>query len=354
MGKNRTLPRHILVLRLSAMGDVAMLPHAVGALKSAYPDVHITVVTRPLFKPFFRNLDIEFMPVDVKRDYPGIRGLLKLSRLLRQTGIDAFADEHDVLRSKFLRIVLRLHGIRIATIDKSRAQKRRLLKERPRSGKYLKHTVIRYCDTLRRFGFDFPDPQLPAKVVCHSPAAGSGHGTKVGFAPFSAHQGKTCPDALRRRITALLSERFDRVFIHSGGGAEAEFAREMERTYPNVTAVCDRVKGLGEEMDLISNLDCMVSMDSLAMHLSSLVATPVVSLWGATHPQFGFLGYGCRPEWVIQTDMECRPCSTYGNKGCRFGTYACLHAINAEEVAARVESIVRERSSARHEPAEVL
>lgn len=63
---NRTLPKHILVVRLSAMGDVAMLPHAIRALKGAYPDVKVTVATRPLFRPFFEGLDVDFMPIEVK------------------------------------------------------------------------------------------------------------------------------------------------------------------------------------------------------------------------------------------------------------------------------------------------
>ena len=323
------------------MGDVAMLPYAVGALKSAYPDVKITVATRPDFRPFFGNLDIEFLPVDVKQQYHGLKGLVALSRMLRQTGVDAFADEHGVLRSVFLRLVMRLHGVKVAKIDKGRAEKKEALKSRDCGNDvYLKHTVVRYCDTFRELGFVFPDPEPSHKIERPNPLPEADGKVKVGFAPFSAHRGKTCPDELRRRITALLSERFDRVFIHSGGGAEAEFAHEMEQSYPNVTAVFGKVKGLGNEMNLISHLDCMVSMDSLAMHLSSLVATPVVSIWGATHPKFGFLGYGCDTEGIVQARMECRPCSTYGNKECRFGTYACLSAISAEEVADRVEKII--------------
>lgn len=76
----------------------------------------------------------------------------------------------------------------------------------------------------------------------------------------------------------------------------------MEREHPNVTALWGRVRFAGE-LDLIANLDCVVSMDSLAMHMASLVATPVVSVWGATHPALGFLGYGCPPEGVVQLDL---------------------------------------------------
>lgn len=79
----------------------------------------------------------------------------------------------------------------------------------------------------------------------------------------------------------------------------------MERAYPNVTALFGRV-GIDGELDLIANLDCVVAMDSLVMHMASLVATPVVSVWGATHPGLGFFGYGCDPRGILQADMECR------------------------------------------------
>lgn len=53
--KNKKLPRHLLVIRTSAMGDVAMLPHALRALKEAYPEVKVTVATKSLFHPFSKG-----------------------------------------------------------------------------------------------------------------------------------------------------------------------------------------------------------------------------------------------------------------------------------------------------------
>ena len=190
----------------------------------------------------------------------------------------------------------------------------------------------------RKLGFVFDDPK-PAVRREHPSPMGEKTGTWIGFAPFSAQQGKTYPEPLARETVRLLAGRYDRVFIHSGGGVEAEFAQEMERLYPNVTALFGRVKMAGE-IDLIANLDCVVSMDSLVMHLASLVATPVVSVWGATHPGLGFFGYGCDPRGIVQADMECRPCSVFGNKPCRYGDYRCLHAVTPAMIVERVEEIV--------------
>ena len=202
----------------------------------------------------------------------------------------------------------------------------------------LKHTVVRYCDVLRDLGFEFDNPAPAVKIPRPNPM-GEKHGIWVGFAPFSAHDGKTYPADLRVEAVRLLSERYDRVFVHSGGGAEAEFAMQMERTYPNVTAVNGKVD-LAGELNLISNLDCIVSMDSLAMHMASLVATPVVSVWGATHPALGFLGYGCSPEGILQVDMPCRPCSVYGEMKCQYGDYRCLRAITPEMIVDKVDEMI--------------
>ena len=97
--RNRKLPRHILVIRNSAMGDVAMVPHALRALREAYPDVRVTVLTRPLFKPFFAGLDVDFLEADYAGRHKGVLGLLRLAGEARRRGIDAVADMHGVLRS---------------------------------------------------------------------------------------------------------------------------------------------------------------------------------------------------------------------------------------------------------------
>lgn len=336
--RSRELPRHLLVLRTSAMGDVAMLPHALRALMSAYPGLRVTVATQPMFRPFFGGLGVEFLDVDIKGVHHSLRGMWRLASEARRLGVDAVADVHDVLRSRAFRLSMRLHGIPVACIRKGRSEKRRFIRCGGRGMEPLRHTVSRYCDTFRRLGFVFDDPEPPRRQARLNPF-GPKEGLWVGFAPFSAHPGKTYPEKQRRELVRLLAERYDRVFIHGGGGGELRFAEEMERTYPNVTALFGKVRFAGE-MDLIASLDCVVSMDSLVMHLASLVATPVVSVWGATHPGLGFLGYGCDPQGILQADMACRPCSVFGSKPCRYGDYRCLKAVTPAMIAERVRLLV--------------
>ena len=338
-GNGRTsVPRHLLVIRTSAMGDVAMLPHALRALKGRYPDLKITVATQPQFKAFFKGLDVDFLDVDVRGVHHPMRKMWILASEMRRRGVDAVADVHGVLRSRIFTCAMHLHGISIARIDKGRKEKEQFIETGGRGMAPLRHTVLRYCDVFRSLGFEFDDP-APAVRTPHPNPFGEKHGVWLGFAPFSAQPGKTYPEDLSRELVSLLVKECERLFIHSGGGAEAAFAAEMERLYPNVTALFGKVRFDGE-IDLIANLDCVVSMDSLVMHLASLVATPVVSVWGATHPSLGFHGYGLSTEGILQPPMPCRPCSVFGNRPCRYGRFRCMREISPDAVAANVRQFL--------------
>jgi ADP-heptose:LPS heptosyltransferase len=76
------------------------------------------------------------------------------------------------------------------------------------------------------------------------------------------------------------------------------------------------------------------------MHLASLAAVPVVSIWGATHPSAGFLGWGQQADNAIGLDLDCRPCSIYGQKACRRGDYACLSGITPQTIVDKVNLII--------------
>ncbi len=298
----------ILIVRLSAMGDVAMTVHAVAALRRAYPDVAITVLTRRGWVPFFRDVErIDFLTLEGANGEKGFKRVCALAAEAAASGVTHVADLHDVLRTKLLRTLLRLRGCRVAIIDKEKALKKRATRPTDKDLTPLRHSVERYADVLARVGYPIDMPS----VVRHqrtlpAPFGERTEGHWIGIAPFSKQEGKTYPSPLREQLVELAAEEFDRVFIFSGGGAEREFASAMELRHKNVTAVFGRIR-LDEEIDLMANLDAMVSMDSSAMHMASLVGTPTVSVWGATHPATGFYGWGSDTSNQVQLDLPCRP-----------------------------------------------
>ena len=345
MAKTTLANRHILVIRLSAMGDVAMTVPVLAALRKAEPTVRITVLTRSFFRPFFRSIpDIEFFTPDFDKRHKGVIGLIRLFNDLRRLQIDCVADLHDVLRSKVLRTLFALMGCETAHIDKGRTEKKTMTRKFRKQLVPLKTTVERYRDVFLELGYRFELPASMPKAEHPIPEqiltlAGPKTGIWVGVAPFAKHKGKIYPAIKTGELIGLLSSRYERVFVFGGGKYEQQFGEYMQECYPNIVSVIGHVT-LDEELDLMSNIDCMVGMDSATMHLCSLVGTPVVSIWGATHPYAGFYGFGQSPAHAVQLDLPCRPCSVFGNKPCLTHDYRCLEGIAPETIAERVAQVI--------------
>src|SRR5690606_39465960 len=131
------------------MGDVAMTVPVLRMFTQQYPEIKLTVLTRALFKPFFRDLkNVSVYAADLNGKHKGFFGLLELSKELRILGIDAVADLHNVLRSNILKIFLL--DLKNRQLDKGRAEKKALIKgER---FEQLKTTHQRYRDVFEKLG----------------------------------------------------------------------------------------------------------------------------------------------------------------------------------------------------------
>lgn len=342
--------KHLLVIRLSAMGDVAMCVPSLKALRKANPKLKITILTRSLFLPFFRDVEnISFITPDFKGKYKGIKGLFLLASELRNLNITHIADLHNVLRTKFLRTILAFDGARSVAIDKARDAKNKMTRKFRKVLLPLRHTVDRHCDVFRALGFVFNDPKAVKNKHLAIPSVVSefanlpskkGKQKWIGVSPFAQHKGKIYPANQMAQLIEILSKEYDKIFIFGGGAYEQEFSEYMESKYENVFSIIGKIR-INEELDLISNLDVMISMDSSAMHISSLVGTKVVSIWGATHPYAGFLGFGQSETNAVQINLSCRPCSIYGNKECQFKDYRCLSKISPQSIAKTVAKVVK-------------
>lgn len=325
------------------MGDAAMTVPVIAAVRRANPELRITVLTRPAFRPFFDGLGVDFADVDLKGRHKGIVGLCRLARELRRSGIDSVADLHGVMRSNVITACLGLSGCRTAHIRKGRAEKKLLTRCGYLHSHQLKTSVQRYLDVFVRLGvkadalapFVKTGREVPPQIAAKYPK----NGLWVGISPFAMHRGKAYPLESMRRVAELLSKDCDRVFVFGGGAAEKAAAEELQSVAENVVSVVG-VMSLRDEMNLMANLDVMLTMDSSAMHIASIVATPVVSVWGATHPYAGFYGYGQSEQNAVQLPLACRPCSVYGKKKCRFGDYRCMTRITPETVALKVMSLL--------------
>ncbi|PWH84576.1 ADP-heptose--LPS heptosyltransferase RfaF [Algibacter marinivivus] len=299
------------------MGDVAMTVPVLRALTKQHPELKITVLTRAFFSPFFRDLEhVEVFPADVKGEHKGIFGLYKLARQLNKKKFYVIADLHNVLRSKMLKKFIRCK--RFISIDKGRKEKRLLT-----SGqifKQLKTTHQRYADVFRGLGYavDLSKPSFPKKVALSTKLQElvNNHSKKcIGIAPFAAHEGKMYPLNLMKQVVEKLSED-NQVILFGGGKYESEILNEFENSFDNTINLAGKLS-LDEEMDVISNLDVMLSMDSGNAHIAAMLGVKVITIWGVTHPFAGFTPFNQPQDYGLIADREkfpLVPTSIYGNK----------------------------------------
>lgn len=339
----------ILVIRFSAIGDVAMSIPVVYSLATQYPQHQITVLSKPNMAALFTKLpaNVSFRGADLKGNYQGIKGLNLLFKELDAEGYDYIADFHDVLRTKFLRWRFTLKGKKTAHIDKGRKGKKALTRIDNKIRQQQDTSFQRYANVLNALGlpvnirFSSIYGTSKADISTLEPIVGKKDAERwIGIAPFATHAGKIYPQEKMEEVVKQLSEQPNtRIFLFGGGAKEVEILSSWENKYPSARCIAGKLK-MDAELALMSHLDVMVSMDSGNMHLASLVNTPVVSVWGATHPFAGFLGWKQDEKNVVQIDLPCRPCSVFGNKPCLRKDYACLHQITPQMIIERIENIL--------------
>lgn len=344
---------HILIIRFSALGDVAMTVPVIDSLARQYPDVRITMLSRPFARPFFEYMpqNVGFMEADLKNEYYGVKGLNALYRRLTAKNFTAIADFHSVLRSDYLRMRFNIDRYKVSHIDKHRSERKLLVSQSGKRLSPLPTSFDNYVDVLARLGYPvkidfrsiFPPEggdmnRLPASFnIAKAP------GEKwIGIAPFAAHEGKIYPLGLMEKAVRQIINRHPgcRLFLFGGGEKETAALNEWSAKFDRCVNASALLGGIGSELILMSHLDVMISMDSANMHMASIVGTPVVSVWGATHPYAGFMGWGQGMDNVVQADMPCRPCSIFGNKPCLRGDFMCMKSIPPEEIVARVDLVL--------------
>lgn len=334
MAKSRN-PSTVLAIRFSALGDVAMTIPVMKQVLAANPELTIVFVSNRNWGALCESIPrLIFYPADLKGAHKGVPGLYKLFAALRKDHpeINAVADLHHVLRSRIVRSFYRFLGIPVAVIDKGRAGKKQLTRKENKVLKPLGSTISRYRRVFAELGLEAaasaPEPRnLPGRK-------------RIGIAPFATYKEKTYPLAKMEAVIRQLQEKEDAdILLFGGGHQEVEQLKELAAKYPQLTVIAGR-HSLREELAIIRELHVMVSMDSANMHLASLFGVPVVSVWGATHPFAGFMGFGQQEENAVQIDLYCRPCSVFGNKPCYRGDHACMEQLAPERIVERVRKML--------------
>lgn len=342
--------RHLLLLRFSAMGDVAMTVPVVNALVTQYPDLRITVVSRAAYKPFFAAMPtVSFYEADFTKHHKGFFGLLRLYKQLRALRVFAVADLHNVLRSKVITKLFAWRGKKTATTDKIREARKQLTAEKNKLFEPLPTVTSLHAATLAELGFPIKldanalmPPLALSKPV--TDISGEKTGAWIGIAPFAQHRSKVYPKDLMQEVIDGLAKRANtKIFLFGGGKEEGRMLKKFAGEHNNIHVIAGGKITLKEELQLISNLDLMLSMDSANAHMAAMYGVPVVTLWGATHPYAGFAPFNQPISNALTSDRDqypLLPTSVYGNKVVP-GYEDAMRTITPEKIISKVDKVLK-------------
>ncbi len=319
-----------LVIQTAWLGDVILtlpLLEKAAALHHQV-DVLVTPAAKPLVEthPYVERV----LTFDKRRTQRGLGGLLYTARTLRQNRYRVAYLPHSSLRSALLAWLAGV-PVRIGFEDT------------PARWLYTEAKKREGGDQAEKLASLVPGPRTPplriwlaerdrAAATRKLWAAGIRTEPFVVLAPGSARATKRWPYyrelamALASRIAvAVVGQERDRLFFPAEG-----------RTVFQLADLCGLLT-LRESAAVIERAALAVVNDSAPMHLAAALGTPVVAVFGPTHPQLGFAPRG-EEHRVVQLDLPCRPCSPHGGDRCPLGHHRCMRDLSAAEVLSAVET----------------
>ena len=352
-------PSRILVIRFSSMGDIVLTSPVTRRLRRICPDAEIDFLTRGEYAPLARALP----GVSEVECLEPAAGLLRLVQRLRRRRYDLLIDLHGNMRSRL--VVLAGNARRVLRYDKRRLARMAMV-GRPRRSRSVPHTVDRYLEVLDRLGaygaFDprgappgdvpcvvargMEEVRLPELIVADSAAeavaerlASAGIGPEVRLlciAPGASHGPKRWPAERFARVADRLAETRNMRVLLIGSEGDRAITHEVAGAMSGPALDWAGKTDLALLPAAIQRCALLVGNDSGPMHVATAVGTPVVGLFGATHPRLGFAPLG-PADAAVTLDLPCSPCSLHGDRACRFHTHACMEDLPAHRIIEEAE-----------------
>jgi ADP-heptose:LPS heptosyltransferase len=343
--------KRILILRFSALGDILILLPLLKSIQNSSSTYHFTLASMPKLVFLFKDIpNVDFIGVDFKEDYKGVKGLLDLFHVFYGYKFDAVLDLHDVIRTKVLKVLFKMVGTPFITFEKGRAEKKKMIENKSKNRVALPTTFDRYFTAFKTLDkeFEIIENQLFEKIELSEKCAaflGDFDRKFIGIAPFSKHKSKEYSLDKIKEMVAILSTNESIQFLIFGCGENEK--NQIESFFKDSEKVKNAISKFTfeEECAMISNLDIMVSMDSSNGHISALFGVPTLTIWGATHPIIGFKPYNQSQENQIIPNLDIYPnlpLSVYG-KVANKGYENIINSIQPEQIVIRIEEILKLR-----------
>ncbi len=341
--------KNILVIQTAFLGDVILTLPLIQVLKKFFANSEVHMLTVPTAAGLLRNhpcIDRTIV-FDKRGKDASMGGLLRLAQVIRSAQYDIAFVPHRSLRSALLAWLARV-PIRIGF--KNGVARYLYSYVVPYDGEL--HEIERNLSLLSALGVDWESKELPNlypseddrrqvdrvlfELEIVSPS------NLIVVAPGTVWNTKRwMPERFADLSKLLAQEQFEVLLI--GGEQDVGLCRSIAQmsNSTHVYSMAGRLTLL-QSAELIRRCRVAVSNDSASMHLAVAVRTPVVAIFGATVPEFGFYPYGIHDVVVETRGLPCRPCSRHGGDECPIKTFECMTNISQLRVFTKIQEVLKQ------------
>lgn len=339
-----TKKNSFLIIRLSSIGDVVLTSHLIRCIRNTYPNATIDYLIFDHFKDILKNnIRLDDVFYFNKNEYKSGQMIIKSDSSLF-FNINNYDYIIDLQKNKYSRKLTSEANCQLFKINKQRIHKLSLV--------YLKKSILK----------DFSIPLNYLKSVANLNITDDGMGlefwldgeneypsfnlkkknlkiSNIAIAPGAAHKTKQLPYEKMIEIINLLKVKYNCDISLLGGKNEIEIGKRISTHFNNSLINYCGKKSILETAEIIDKCDLLITNDTGLMHIAAARQTPIISFFGSSVKEFGFVPFRCKSK-IIETNIWCRPCSHIGRSFCPLLHFKCMNSIDTENVIVEIQKLL--------------
>jgi heptosyltransferase-2 len=334
--------KRILIIQTAFIGDVILTTPLIQRLHDAFPNCLIDFLTIEKSMNILENNPAlnEIILFNKHDADSGIKGLLRMGKVLAGKAYDLCIVPHRSLRSAFLAWRTKA-TVRIG-FDRS-AWKSAFSVVIPYQPD--RHEIERNLSLLAPLGITrqismplvYPsaeDKEIVEKLL--SSVVSKKNDLFVAVAPGSVWSTKRWPATYFATFCRILNSR-NVWTILIGSKEDADLCQSISNDLKRSFSAAGKLS-LRQTYDLLTRCRSILTNDSAPLHLGMAAGISVFAIFGPTVPAFGFAPFGGKGFIIENQAMTCRPCSIHGGNTCPIKTFECMKSLKPEQIAAQVLS----------------
>ena len=340
-------PKKILIIRLSAMGDVLLTTPLLRLLKKKFPEAEIDFLVKQEYSSLI-STNPYIHQIWIFSQSNNFFEFIKLCLQMRNIQYDGIIDLQVNVRSFFLWI---LSNAKWKVRYKPWRWKRFLLVHLHRN--YYKTDMpvpLRFLSALLPWGIQDDGLGLELKVdekakcVVRSHMKNRGIGLMnriVVLAPGASKMTKRWPSENYAAVGNYCNSRNYKVVL-VGGDQDCQACEKVTKAMDMLPENFSGKLSFQETAALVAESDLLVTNDTGVMHMGSALKKKVVAIFGPTTHHLGFMPFRTH-SIVVEKSLSCRPCSYHGTDICSQGHFRCMKDIQVEDVIQAAKNLLDEK-----------